>query len=493
MREFRDLVRGGELPPETLNALRSESYLVKGAQTEPITKGDGGRQRTFVISSAAVDRDGDVITPSGWRTEAWKKNPQVLWMHDTRVPAPAKGVRIYVEDGKLKSVAEFLPEGVNPFADMLLAMVDNGFLNASSVGFTPIRWEFVEDDEERRFGVNFLEQELLEWSLVTVPSNPEALVERDGASFECFAKAKAGGVDLKPLCDWAERTLDLSKSGDIESVLPVEYVEGIWKAAKPDVETVNLASDTDGNPNTGTATNDGSAVQSPSVFAPYGGGAPVARSDADFSQVEAKSADSETPWWLEHHNSDGTVYLRGVHLAMKSLLGGDHLDESLSEDQRKSAYEHLVAHLELDFDREPGGEGFPELRHVQARVLASFPDVWTFDVKTGILSAMTRRERKMKTLKDIGAKLAKLVSQTVESGAEFDRVDAERLKQAEALLKALGTEPEETAQEPAPDPEPAGSEPEPDEPDSAGDEDDDIDIDGVETEEELRSLIDQLM
>jgi hypothetical protein len=57
----------------------------------------------------------------------------------------------------------------------------------------PLKYAFT-DDPQRRFGIDFLEQELLEFSwCVPVPANAEALVE-----------GRAAGIDqVAPLLDWA--------------------------------------------------------------------------------------------------------------------------------------------------------------------------------------------------------------------------------------------------------------------------------------------------
>jgi hypothetical protein len=53
-------------------------------------------------------------------------------------------------------------------------MVKRGFLRATSVGFRPKRDKYSWNEE--RGGIDFEEQELLEFSVVPVPSNPEALL-----------------------------------------------------------------------------------------------------------------------------------------------------------------------------------------------------------------------------------------------------------------------------------------------------------------------------
>jgi len=148
------------------------------------------RKMTFTVSAGNVDRDGDTIDPAGWDLEAYKKNPVVLWHHDTTIPPIAKSERVWVEDGKLKALAVFPAKGVHPFADTIHDLVEGGWLNGASVGFRPIEKAPTEK------GVAYKRQELYEWSILPVPSNREALRE-----------AKAAGVDTEPVLKWAREFL----------------------------------------------------------------------------------------------------------------------------------------------------------------------------------------------------------------------------------------------------------------------------------------------
>lgn len=134
------------------------------------------REIQFTISTDSVDRMGDTIDVSGWKLEAYRKNPVVLWAHDNESLPVGKATRVWIEDGKLKATAEFTPEGVARFNDTVFALLKGGFLNAVSVGFMPIEYAFVED-ADRRFGIDFKQQELLEFSVVSVPANAEALID----------------------------------------------------------------------------------------------------------------------------------------------------------------------------------------------------------------------------------------------------------------------------------------------------------------------------
>lgn len=158
-----------------------------------------GRDRTirFVISTGSVDRDRDTIAAAGWKLDNYRKNPVVLWAHDYRGLPLAKAVSVDVEGERLVAMAEF---DTHPMAETVLRMLKGGFLRATSVGFDPLKHVF----NDQRGGVDFTEQELLEFSIVPVPANPEALME-----------AAAKGIDVEPLRDWAHMVLE--KAGEIPS------------------------------------------------------------------------------------------------------------------------------------------------------------------------------------------------------------------------------------------------------------------------------------
>jgi HK97 family phage prohead protease len=61
--------------------------------------------------------------------------------------------------------------------------VKERMLSATSVGFRPLKWSFSKD-RERGGGIDFHEQELLEFSIVTVPANSEATISLTAAQIE---------------------------------------------------------------------------------------------------------------------------------------------------------------------------------------------------------------------------------------------------------------------------------------------------------------------
>ncbi|NCA17780.1 MAG: hypothetical protein EBS90_12190 [Betaproteobacteria bacterium] len=159
-----------------------------------VTQTDG--RFDFCLSTPAVDRHGDRVSQKGWRLENYQKNPVVLWAHDQNMPPVGKAPVVLVENGRLVARGvEFTPRDLSPFGHMVGEMYRNGFLRGVSVGFLPASFKYAEDRSE--MAIDFEEQELLEFSAVPVPANPEALQE-----------AKALGIELSPMLRWAEAILD---------------------------------------------------------------------------------------------------------------------------------------------------------------------------------------------------------------------------------------------------------------------------------------------
>jgi HK97 family phage prohead protease len=128
----------------------------------------------FIASNEQVDRYEEVIVASGWRLEAYRRNPvfQNSHQYGDILFTIGKALVTEVRDGCLFQRVEFALE-VNPFARIAYGLYRGGFLNAVSVGFIPLRWE--DGGPQSPWRRRYLEQELLEVSAVGIPANPDAL------------------------------------------------------------------------------------------------------------------------------------------------------------------------------------------------------------------------------------------------------------------------------------------------------------------------------
>ena len=145
-----------------------------------------GQQRTlrFTISTGTVDREKDAISLAGWDLANFKRNPVVLWGHNIERLPIGRCINVAIVDNALKATVQFVPAETpeaGQFAEAVFQLANQGFINATSVGFRPIKWEYSKDPERGADdwfpGIDFEAQELVELSIVTVPANPEALIE----------------------------------------------------------------------------------------------------------------------------------------------------------------------------------------------------------------------------------------------------------------------------------------------------------------------------
>jgi|CXWL01.1.fsa_nt_gi HK97 family phage prohead protease len=149
-----------------------DTMIQKSFPIEIRKSADG--QYTVVVSTDAVDRDKDIIDPQGWRLANFRLNPIVLWQHRRDLPPIGKAPDIRVSGSRLIATMECPPAGVSPLADEINGLMAAGFLHSASVGFLPIRSVY----NAERDGLDILEAELLEFSIVNIPSNAEARVQR---------------------------------------------------------------------------------------------------------------------------------------------------------------------------------------------------------------------------------------------------------------------------------------------------------------------------
>lgn len=137
---------------------------------ETKTADDADRTLVVKISTSNPDRSNDVVAPDGVQLDNYLKNPVVAAFHRYDQPPIGKTVDIQKVDDGVVAKVEFTPKGVNALADQLFEMYKAGFMNAWSIGFIPKKWS-----DRDNLGREFQEWELLEYSAVLVPDNPEAL------------------------------------------------------------------------------------------------------------------------------------------------------------------------------------------------------------------------------------------------------------------------------------------------------------------------------
>ena len=182
-----------------------EKILRRWQDTPEIRKIDEeSRTVEFVASDNSVDSYGTILPVDKWDLTRYASNGIVGYMHDvygaswTKSADPddiiGKGVA-FVEDEKLIVRITFEPADLNERADKIFRKIQFGSLHAVSVGFRATKKGHMGDEERGEDPKVFYYngQELLEVSVVNIPSNANALkrsIEEEAAEREYEEKAE---------------------------------------------------------------------------------------------------------------------------------------------------------------------------------------------------------------------------------------------------------------------------------------------------------------
>lgn len=128
------------------------------------------KERTIIhyITTKIVDRFGDIVYPDGMDDTDYRKNPVVLFAHDSRKLAIGKNIWLKKDSKGIIAKTQFAD---TELGRELYRLNRDGFLNAWSIGFT-----IPEGGSEIIDGINHIKKWiLLEYSNVPIPANPECL------------------------------------------------------------------------------------------------------------------------------------------------------------------------------------------------------------------------------------------------------------------------------------------------------------------------------
>jgi HK97 family phage major capsid protein/HK97 family phage prohead protease len=148
-----------------------------------------------LATTPSTDRMGDIVDPMGVKF----KNPMpLLWMHKSDKPVgqatfskpTSKGIEF---EATIPNVVE--PGVLKDRVDEAWQSIQHNLVKGVSIGFRPIEYSFIDDG-----GVRFIETEVMELSLVTIPANSDctlSLVKSIDAETRA-AKGNARPADPQP-------------------------------------------------------------------------------------------------------------------------------------------------------------------------------------------------------------------------------------------------------------------------------------------------------
>lgn len=145
------------------------------------------REAEFVISTETEDTYGTVFKISGWDLKRYEQNPVVFYAHKSHSDNPDMLIgtsTVRIEDNQLIAIVRFESAEINPVAEKIWQKIQAGTLRMASIGANPKKGHWGDEKlGENRDTIYFDEQELLEWSIVPIGSNPEAL-KREAQTIE---------------------------------------------------------------------------------------------------------------------------------------------------------------------------------------------------------------------------------------------------------------------------------------------------------------------
>jgi HK97 family phage prohead protease len=108
-----------------------------------------------------------------WNLSAFRANPIILFGHDYRSLPVARCTSVGWDGEALSGTVEFIEPSISPEAEKVFQLVKAGFMRACSVGMVPLD----PPKANPKGGYDYGRVELLEVSLVPVPSQPDALAK----------------------------------------------------------------------------------------------------------------------------------------------------------------------------------------------------------------------------------------------------------------------------------------------------------------------------
>lgn len=183
------------------------------------------RSVDVLASTDSLDAHGDILEQD-WDLARYKKNPVVLWHHNRFDSSPysfggaarpedflpigkAKNVKV-TKDG-LEATLVFASAELNPLADRIFKMLQEGMLNAVSVGFRP--GKVTEEFKEGRSIYRLADNELREISVVPIPSNPDAVAKSIAIERENLGRiAVKSQPQETPMTDEEKKALETAQA-----------------------------------------------------------------------------------------------------------------------------------------------------------------------------------------------------------------------------------------------------------------------------------------
>ena len=252
----KDIAKKYKLKEEDIEFIRKKNPL----SAEDLTIEDDERAAIRYINTADVDRDSEIVLPSGGQVNDFKKSPTVLYAHNYQGLPIGKDIWLKLVQGK-----GWLAKTVyakHQLAVDVYNLVKEKFLNTSSIGFIPLEsikpedkdWDSVGESIKSEYNINekvfnkakriYTKWLLLEHSDVPVASNISALNIAVGKGLKIESKELIDDLNIEitdeedksvnEIIDEIEDEVELSEKGK------KKLKEGLKDVAEGKVEEIDI-------------------------------------------------------------------------------------------------------------------------------------------------------------------------------------------------------------------------------------------------------------
>ena len=176
-----------------MNSKHLQASIVKAA----------GKPSTFVatITTDSVDRDGEVVVPSGMHSRDYERNPVLLYEHDPKQPI-GKMLKMVRKERSIEAEFALAPRPASHegewFPDTVASLMEFGALNTMSIGFMGTEARPASKADMEKYGAScrrvYGKWKLLEVSVVSIPANQDAIVTAVRKGLVSADAAKGFGV-----------------------------------------------------------------------------------------------------------------------------------------------------------------------------------------------------------------------------------------------------------------------------------------------------------
>ena len=205
----RDIAKEYKLKEDDIEFIRKKTPL----KAEDLKIEDGERAAIRYVNTADLDRDNEIVLPSGGQVNDFKKSPTVLYAHDYRGLPIGKDIWIKLVQGKGWLAKTIYAK--HQLASDVYNLVKEKFLNTSSIGFIPLEsvkpdskgWDKIKEKLTNEWGIPekivdkakniYTKWILLEHSDVPIPSNINALNVAVGKGLEIKSKELIDDLNIE--------------------------------------------------------------------------------------------------------------------------------------------------------------------------------------------------------------------------------------------------------------------------------------------------------